>query len=79
ALITQTFCGIRVLPKQNSQAFERPRDTLMKTSISHPRILSLYGGKLTTFRSTSAEVLEWIEKAIGKRQSIADVDKLTLS
>ncbi|MCS6205040.1 glycerol-3-phosphate dehydrogenase/oxidase [Shewanella baltica] len=77
--ITQTFCGIRVLPKQNSQAFERPRDTLMKTSISHPRILSLYGGKLTTFRSTSAEVLEWIEKALGKREAIADVDKLSLS
>lgn len=76
--ITQTFCGIRVLPKQNSQAFERPRDTLMKTSISHPRILSLYGGKLTTFRSTSAEVLEWIEKALGKREAIADVDKLSL-
>lgn len=79
AKISQTFCGIRVLPKQNSQAFERPRDTLMQTSISHPRILSLYGGKLTTFRSTSAEVLEWIEKAIGKRASIADVNKLTLS
>lgn len=79
AKIVQTFCGIRVLPKQANQAFERPRDTLMQTSITHPRLLSLYGGKLTTFRSTSAQVLEWIEQQLGKRQVIADVDTLLLS
>jgi glycerol-3-phosphate dehydrogenase len=78
AKIVKTFCGIRVLPKQNSQAFERPRDTLMQASMSHPRILSLYGGKLTTFRSTSVEVIEWIEQKIGKREPIADVERLTL-
>ncbi len=77
--IVQTFCGVRVLPKQASSAFERPRDTLMQTSISHPRLLSLYGGKLTTFRSTSAEVLEWVEQKLGKRTPIADVDSLRLS
>ncbi|MGL5666199.1 MAG: FAD-dependent oxidoreductase, partial [Shewanella sp.] len=71
--------GVRVLPKQASSAFERPRDTLMQTSISHPRLLSLYGGKLTTFRSTSAEVLEWVEQKLGKRTPIADVDSLRLS
>lgn len=79
AKIIGTFCGVRVLPKQTGHAFERPRDTLMQTSRSHPRILSLYGGKLTTFRSSSEEVLEWIERAIGKRKPIADVDSLTLS
>ncbi len=77
--IVQTFCGVRVLPKQASSAFERPRDTLMQTSVSHPRLLSLYGGKLTTFRSTSAEVLEWVEQKLGKRTPIADVDSLRLS
>lgn len=79
AKIVQTYCGVRVLPKQASSAFERPRDSLIQTSISHPRLLSLYGGKLTTFRSTSAEVLEWIEQKLGKRSPIADVDRLKLT
>ncbi|MGL5395086.1 MAG: glycerol-3-phosphate dehydrogenase/oxidase [Shewanella sp.] len=79
AKIVQTYCGVRVLPKQASSAFERPRDTLMQTSVSHPRLLSLYGGKLTTFRSTSAEVIEWIEQKLGKRPPIADVDSLRLT
>ncbi|QYJ78199.1 glycerol-3-phosphate dehydrogenase/oxidase [Shewanella acanthi] len=79
AKIVKTFCGVRVLPKQSSSAFERPRDTLMQTSVSHPRLLSLYGGKLTTFRSTSSEVLQWIEQHLGKRQAIADVNSLSLS
>ncbi|MCH7424875.1 FAD-dependent oxidoreductase [Shewanella sp. MM_2022_3] len=79
AKIVQTYCGVRVLPKQASSAFERPRDTLMQTSVSHPRLLSLYGGKLTTFRSTSAEVIEWIEQKLGKRSPIADVDSLRLT
>ncbi|MCP3128247.1 glycerol-3-phosphate dehydrogenase/oxidase [Shewanella sp. KJ2020] len=78
AKIVQTYCGVRVLPKQSSQAFDRPRDILMQTSVSHPRLLSLYGGKLTTFRSTSTEVLEWIEQHLGKRPPIADVDSLPL-
>lgn len=78
AKIVQTYCGVRVLPKQSSQAFDRPRDILMQTSVSHPRLLSLYGGKLTTFRSASAEVLEWIEQHLGKRPPIADVDSLPL-
>ncbi|BDA62022.1 FAD-dependent oxidoreductase [Shewanella xiamenensis] len=79
AKIVQTYCGVRVLPKQASSAFERPRDTLTQTSVSHPRLLSLYGGKLTTFRSTSAEVIEWIEQKLGKRPPIADVDSLRLT
>ncbi len=79
AKILQTFCGVRVLPKQASAAFERPRDTLMQTSVSHPRLLNLYGGKLTTFRSSAAQVLEWIEQQLGKRPSIADVNSLILS
>lgn len=77
-LIVKRYCGVRVLPKQNTQAFERPRDTLMHCAPSHPRLLSLYGGKLTTFRSTSAQVLDWIEQRLGKRVAIADVDKLPL-
>lgn len=76
--IIKEYCGVRVLPKQPTQAFERARDTLMQTAVSHPRLLSLYGGKLTTFRSTSAEVLQWVTRHLGRRSALADVDRIIL-
>ncbi|GIU43441.1 FAD-dependent oxidoreductase [Shewanella sairae] len=76
--IVDNFCGVRVLPKQSGNAFDRPRDTLQKSQASHPNLLSLYGGKLTTYRTTAAEVLDWVEQTIGQRQTLADFDKLLL-
>ncbi|MGL5390635.1 MAG: FAD-dependent oxidoreductase, partial [Shewanella sp.] len=78
AKIIKQYCGVRVLPKQPTQAFERARDTLMQTSASHPRLLSLYGGKLTTFRSTAAEVLGWVTGELGPRSRLANVDEIIL-
>ncbi|WP_372871421.1 glycerol-3-phosphate dehydrogenase/oxidase [Shewanella sp.] len=76
--ICGSFCGVRVLPKVNGDAFNAPRDTLMHTNVSHPRLLSIYGGKLTTFRASSDEVLNWIKTQLGSRPVVADVDKLIL-
>ncbi|NRB23882.1 glycerol-3-phosphate dehydrogenase/oxidase [Shewanella sp.] len=74
ALIIDTFCGVRVLPKLNGSSFDRPREILLKTSITHPRLMTLYGGKLTTFRTTAREVVQWMESRIGKRVAVADLD-----
>ncbi|MGS0680250.1 glycerol-3-phosphate dehydrogenase/oxidase [Shewanella sp. 125m-7] len=76
--VVDSFCGVRVLPKQAGNAFDRPRDTLQKSQISHPKLLSLYGGKLTTYRTTATEVLQWLEDTVGERQPLADFDKLLL-
>ncbi|MGS0730544.1 FAD-dependent oxidoreductase, partial [Shewanella sp. 0m-11] len=76
--VVDSFCGIRVLPKQAGNSFDRPRDTLQKSQLSHPKLLSLYGGKLTTYRTTATEVLEWVEDSIGKRQPLADFERLML-
>jgi len=77
-LIIETFCGVRVLPKHSGSAFESPREILQLKRFSHPRILSLYGGKLTTFRATSKEVVAWIEALLGKRAPLDNVDKMQL-
>jgi glycerol-3-phosphate dehydrogenase len=77
-LILASFCGVRVLPRQSASAFERPRDTQMSCHASHPRLLTLYGGKLTTFRHTANEALEWLQLLLGPRDAIADVDRLNL-
>ncbi|PKG74131.1 FAD-dependent oxidoreductase [Shewanella sp. GutCb] len=76
--ILETFCGVRVLPKQQGNAFDRPRDTLQQTSSSHPHLLTLYGGKLTTYRTTAVEVLGWLESHIGSRNALADFNQLQL-
>ena len=76
--VIDSFCGVRVLPKQTGNAFDRPRDTLQQSQTSHPNLLSLYGGKLTTYRTTAVEVLDWVEQLIGERQTLADFDSLSL-
>ncbi len=76
--IYDTFCGVRVLPKQAGQAFERSRELWLQSRESHPRFLTLYGGKLTTFRSTAKEVTHWLHERLGERVEIADVDRLPL-
>ncbi|MEC4728702.1 FAD-dependent oxidoreductase [Shewanella sp. D64] len=76
--IIDTFCGVRVLPKQVGTSFERSRELWLQTRESHPRLLTLYGGKLTTFRSTAKEVTLWLEQMLGGRKVVADIDSLPL-
>ncbi|MFT5705243.1 MAG: glycerol-3-phosphate dehydrogenase [Shewanella sp.] len=76
--IIDTFCGVRVLPKQSGSSFGHSRELWLQTRESHPRILTLYGGKLTTFRSTAKEVTDWLEHKLGGRKTLADVDQLLL-
>ena len=78
AKISATFCGVRVLPKQTGNAFAKPRDTLFHSPDGHPNLLNVYGGKLTTFRSTAKSSLDWLMEQLGPRQPIADVDDLPL-
>lgn len=76
--IVETFCGVRVLPKQQGQAFSRARDTLMHSPRNHPKLMNIYGGKLTTFRTTASHTLEFLTRHLGPRQAIADINKLPL-
>ncbi len=56
--ITEQWSGLRVLPKTSDRAFARPRDVMLKVEDS---ILSVYGGKLTAWRSTAASVLKHVQ------------------
>ena len=44
-----------------------------------PRVLSIYGGKLTGYRATAAKVLRRIEAALPSRKPVADTRRLRLS
>ncbi|WP_345843715.1 FAD-dependent oxidoreductase [Shewanella algae] len=78
AKVLAHFSGMRVLPKGDGDAFGRPREVQLYQRYSHPRLLTLYGGKLTTFRATAKAVTAEMSKVLGKRSPKADVDKLML-
>lgn len=70
--VDSQFCGLRVLPLSDKKAFLRPRDTIIHST---DNIISLYGGKLTAWRSTAGEVLKTIDQHFDKK-SIVDLDTL---
>lgn len=76
--IIRSFAGVRVLPKQTKAAFSRPRESIIWQSHLNPHVISLYGGKLTTFRSTAKKVVKRIKQTIGTKEKCADIDNLKL-
>jgi glycerol-3-phosphate dehydrogenase len=76
--IIRSFAGVRVLPKLKNAAFSRPRESIIWQDIAIPSIISLYGGKLTTFRTTAKKVVKLIKKQLGPKENIADIDHLPL-
>lgn len=60
--VIESFAGLRVLPKLETSLFSRPRDTVIHESAE--KLLTLYGGKLTSYRITSEQVLAEIQKML---------------
>jgi len=77
--ITQRFAGLRVLPAATQAAFDRSRETIFSTDReSKPRVLGIYGGKLTGWRAAAAHVLERISTSLPARPRLAATDQLIL-
>jgi glycerol-3-phosphate dehydrogenase len=77
--ITQRFAGLRVLPAASQAAFDRSRETIFSTDRdSRPRVLGIYGGKLTGWRAAAAHVLERIGPSLPAAQRRAATDQLIL-
>ncbi len=63
--IIDAFAGLRVLPRQPGSAFSRPRETIFHTDRQQsPRLLTLYGGKLTAYRATAEHVMATLRSAL---------------
>lgn len=78
--IKQEFAGLRVLPGGNDSLFLRPRDTVLHVDrADSPRVLSIYGGKLTAYRATAEAVMNTLAQALPRRKIIADTRTLPLS
>jgi glycerol-3-phosphate dehydrogenase len=77
--IVQRFAGLRVLPAASKTAFNRSRETIFSTDRDpHPRVLGIYGGKLTGWRAAAAQVLSRIVPSLGPRPRRAATDQLIL-
>jgi glycerol-3-phosphate dehydrogenase len=61
--VTDSWAGLRVLPRSESSVFSRSRETIFhKDDEKHPRIFSIYGGKLTSHYSTARKLLKLLKR-----------------
>lgn len=75
----ESFAGLRVLPRTGQSAFKRSREVLFHTdNPDRPRVLSLMGGKLTTYRATALQALARLRRSLPERQQRADTAELPL-
>ncbi|WP_208435786.1 glycerol-3-phosphate dehydrogenase [Bartonella phoceensis] len=68
--IVWTYSGVRPLYDDGtSKAQETTRDYVLKEmgAESMPRILNLYGGKITTYRKLAEDAMKFVEEALGKK------------
>ncbi len=79
ATVLDAWAGLRVLPKSSAVANKRDRDTfLLCDDTKRPHMIAVYGGKLTSYRHTSASVIDRLRPTLGIRLAQADTRKLPL-
>ena len=77
--ITRRFAGLRVLPAAAEKAFDRSRETIFSLDReARPRVLGIYGGKLTGWRAAAEQVLKRIAPSLPACTARAATDQLIL-
>jgi glycerol-3-phosphate dehydrogenase len=77
--ITERFAGLRVLPAATQAAFDRSRETIFTLDRdARPRVLGIYGGKLTGWRAAAAHVMERVGPSLPAAVRRAATDELIL-
>lgn len=75
-----SWAGLRVLPGGEGHAFHRSREIVLQTDRrGRPRWLTVYGGKLTSYRATAEKVVERIAESLPDGKAVADTKQLMLS
>lgn len=77
--VRDQFAGLRVLPLAEGTVFHRPRETLCRTDApEQPHLVSIYGGKLTGYRTTAQKTLALLRAVLPARPVRADTAILRL-
>jgi glycerol-3-phosphate dehydrogenase len=78
--ISSQFSGLRVLPRSQKNANQRSRETIyLRDRKNKPRLLSIFGGKLTAYRATAEHVLARIESSLPETSARVSTKELKLS
>ena len=78
ARVLSSYAGLRVLPRANSAYGPRVRDMMLHVDAAAPRVLSIYGGKLTGYRATAEKVVHRVRSLLPRRAARAETLKLML-
>ncbi len=66
--VVESFAGLRVLPHAKGKAFSRPRETIFHVDKKlAPRVVTIYGGKLTAYRTTAEKLVAKFASLLPKR------------
>ncbi|WP_292977012.1 FAD-dependent oxidoreductase [Nitrosomonas sp.] len=77
--IRERFAGLRVLPASGNTPFGRSRETHLQCDHpKYPRVVGIYGGKLTVSRVTAQKVLHTLRLSLPVRIPKADIAQLPL-
>lgn len=76
--IEETFAGLRVLPGIGEQLNTKVRETILHIDKTQPRYISIYGGKLTAYRSTGEKVGRYIHKQLNVARAYKNTDTIRL-
>ncbi len=75
-----SFAGLRVLPRAAGSLFHRSRETTLHAdNPNNVKLISIYGGKLTGYRATSAKVMRLLKTSLPVSTPIADTAEIMLS
>jgi glycerol-3-phosphate dehydrogenase len=78
-VIKHMFSGLRVLPGGSDNANQRSRETIyLRDRKTNPRLLSIFGGKLTAYRATSEQVMDYLQESLPEPQSYTETKYLKL-
>jgi glycerol-3-phosphate dehydrogenase len=79
ATVLDSFAGLRVLPAGGGAPFSRSRETVLHVDRQRaPRVLSIYGGKLTGYRATAEKALRRLTPILGPGQAGISTRELPL-
>ena len=77
--VIDVFAGLRVLPGGAGDASRKSRETHIDLhDARQPRVVSIYGGKLTSYRSTAEDLLRLIRDVLPDATARADTRSLEL-
>ncbi len=78
--VVECFAGLRVLPTSADAPFRRSRETRLPVDDpTRPRLLSIYGGKLTGYRATAEKVVRRLSPTLPSRRPRARTDQVPLA